>query len=88
MTFDRDLFLEICKEYEVRFSKDYTAVMLEDNGCIKELCGDDIERIMFPTKKEGTMFYDDAVGTNSFLSSKDKTFEQIYFSADAFLMAA
>ena len=48
MTFNKDLFLQLCQEYNVPFSRDYTAIMLEDNGYVRELNNEDIERVMFP----------------------------------------
>ena len=51
MTFNKDLFLELCKEYGVRFSKDYDTIMLEENGHIHELCDKDIERVLLPHRE-------------------------------------
>ncbi len=49
MTFNKDLFLELCQEYGVQFSKDYKSIMLDDDGNIRELCDEDIEHIMLPS---------------------------------------
>ncbi len=49
MTFQKDLFLEICRKYGVQFSGAYDTLMLNDNGCIKELHDEDVERIMLPS---------------------------------------
>ena len=37
MGFNKDLFLELCNEYNVKFSNEYTDVMLIENGEIKKL---------------------------------------------------
>ena len=50
MEFNKDLFLELCKEYNVEFSNEYTDVMLIENGKIKKLADltyDDFQRILF-----------------------------------------
>ena len=49
MGFNKDLFLELCKEYNVKFSNKYTDVMLIENGKIKKLADltyDDFKRIL------------------------------------------
>ena len=50
MGFNKDLFLELCKEYDVKFSNEYTDVMLIENGKIKKLADltyYDFKRILF-----------------------------------------
>ena len=50
MGFNKDLFLELCKEYDVKFSNEYTDVMLVENGKIKKLADltyNDFKRILF-----------------------------------------
>ena len=50
MEFNKDLFLELCEEYNVEFSNEYTDVMLVENGVIKKLTDltkDDFKRILF-----------------------------------------
>ena len=50
MEFNKKLFLELCKKYNVKFSNEYTDVMLIENGKIKKLADltyDDFKRILF-----------------------------------------
>lgn len=50
MKFNKDLFLELCKEYDVKFSKEYTGAMLIENGQVRNLSDltyDDFKRIIF-----------------------------------------
>lgn len=50
MGFNKDLFFELCKEYNVEFSKEYTEPMLLENGQIRNLSDltyDDFKRIIF-----------------------------------------
>ena len=49
MRFNKKIFLELCKEYNVKFSKEYTDVMLIENGKIKKLADltyEDFKRIL------------------------------------------
>ena len=61
MTFNKDLFLELCQEYGVRFSNDYDTIMLEENGHIHELCDEDIERVLLPHREFISYSYSDDV---------------------------
>ena len=50
MGFNKDLFIELCKEYNVKFSKKYNDVMLIENGQVRKLSDltyDDFRRILF-----------------------------------------
>ena len=50
MGFNKDLFIELCKEYNVKFSKKYKDVMLIENGQVRKLFDltyDDFRRILF-----------------------------------------
>ncbi len=50
MGFNKDLFIELCKEYNVKFSKEYTEPMLIENGQIRKLSDltyNDFRRILF-----------------------------------------
>ena len=50
MGFNKDLFIELCKEYNVKFSKKYKDVMLIENGQnikLSDLTYDDFRRILF-----------------------------------------
>ena len=50
MGVNKNLFFELCKEYNVKFSKEYTEPMLIENGQIKKLSDltyDDFKRILF-----------------------------------------
>lgn len=57
MTLDKGLFLEICRKYGVQFSDAYDTLMLNENGHIRELREEDIERIMLPSE---VMFCNDS----------------------------
>ena len=50
MGFNKDLFIELCKEYNVKISKKYNDVMLIENGQnrkLSDLTYDDFKRILF-----------------------------------------
>ena len=50
MGFNKDLFIELCKEYNVKISKKYNDVMLIENGQVRKLSDltyDDFRRILF-----------------------------------------
>ena len=82
-TFDWDLFQEICQKYDVPFSTDYSAVMLEEDGSIRCLCENDIENIMLPMSD---IVYND---TSPYENVKlENTPEPIFHLSKEFLLAA
>ena len=46
MTLNKDLFLELCHEYGVQFSKNYNSIMLDDDGNIRELRERDVDELL------------------------------------------
>ena len=55
MGFNKDLFIELCKEYNVKFSKKYKDVMLIENGQnrkLSDLTYDDFRRILFTDRAQ------------------------------------
>lgn len=88
MTFNKELFLELCRKYDVQFSKEYTKIMIEEDGCIRELCPEDIERIFMPPKEifsyDGVGYDDIRMNTHILPSSLTET----PLLADKFLIAA
>lgn len=64
--FDWDLFLKICKDYDVPFSTEYPGPMLEENGTVRELTPADIPRLLLPApevfdyEEDAYSFKDDA----------------------------
>ena len=49
--FDWELFLKICKDYNVPLSSDYKVPMLEEDGVLKELTPSDVQRALLPASK-------------------------------------
>ena len=51
--FDRELFLELCKKYNVPFSSKYKVPMIqEEDGTIRELFPEDLRRVLLPKEND------------------------------------
>lgn len=66
-SFDRELFLEICKKYNVPFSKEYETPMIRlENGsiiplnklCLKEDCYEKVTEFLYNNKKHYSFLFD------------------------------
>ena len=51
MTFNGNLFLDICRKYGVEFSKKYPVAMLKENGSVRELRAEDMERVLLSSQE-------------------------------------
>ena len=65
--FDRELFLELCKKYNVPFSKEYETPMIRlENGSIiplgksypKEDCHEKVTKFLYNNKKHYSFLFD------------------------------
>lgn len=51
--FNRELFLELCKKYNVPFSSKYKVPMIqEEDGTIRELFPEDLRRVLLPKEND------------------------------------
>ena len=51
--FDRELFLSLCKKYNVPLSSEYKVPMIqEEDGTIRELVPEDLRRALLPKEIE------------------------------------
>ena len=87
MTFNKDLFLKLCQEYDVPFSRDYTSIMLEDNGYVRELNDEDIERVM-PPSDTVSFSYENVWKTDIQVNIPQKSLNSMTLLSDEALTAA
>ena len=88
MTFNGNLFLDICREYGVEFSKEYPAVMLKENGCVKELCSEDMEQLLL-SPQDTFLHTDNPITVFSFGRNVSlESLEETAVLPDEFLTAA
>lgn len=51
--FNRELFLELCKKYNVQVSSKYKVPMIqEEDGTIRELFPEDLRKVLLPKEND------------------------------------